>query len=148
MIIVVYHSQEFGNTKLMAEAVAEGVRSAGMEVKILNTNDVRVDIEEYRQARGAVFGSPDYFSYIAGGLKVFLDDWLIAKRNSPKDLTEKPFGLFFSHGGGGAVKTPLESLFDRMGTKIGDTVESKGKPEPEILEECKTLGKQIADSIR
>jgi flavorubredoxin len=33
-----HHSQEFGNTAPMAEAVAEGLREAGVEIDLLNTN--------------------------------------------------------------------------------------------------------------
>jgi multimeric flavodoxin WrbA len=30
--LILYHSQEFGNTAVMAEAFAEGLRTAGCEV--------------------------------------------------------------------------------------------------------------------
>ncbi|MFX0071276.1 MAG: flavodoxin domain-containing protein, partial [Candidatus Hermodarchaeota archaeon] len=39
--LVLYHSQQYGNTKKMAEAVAEGLRSEGCEVILHNTNDSR-----------------------------------------------------------------------------------------------------------
>jgi len=32
--LVLYHSQEFGNTAAMAEAVAEGIQDAGCEVHL------------------------------------------------------------------------------------------------------------------
>jgi len=34
-IIVIYHSQQDGNTKVLAEALAEGVREAGAEVDLI-----------------------------------------------------------------------------------------------------------------
>ena len=45
-IVIVYHSQEAGNTKAAAELLAEGIREAGdFEVALYNTNDGRVNPE-------------------------------------------------------------------------------------------------------
>ena len=143
--LVLYHSQEFGNTKAMAEAVAEGLGSAGAEVDLHNTNDSRFDVERYAAYDRAAVGSPDYYSYIAGGLKVFLDDFHIAAgKEGGGALKNKHYGLFYSHGGGGRVKGPLEDLFKRLGTKVGDTVESSGAPSDEVLAACRALGKALA----
>ncbi len=60
---------------MMAEAFAEGIQKAGGEATLHNTNHSRYNIEEYRQFDAVAIGSPDYFSYIAGTLKTFLDDW-------------------------------------------------------------------------
>ena len=109
----------------MAEALAQGARQNGAEVIMVNTNNQRLDIEDYRKVDAAAFGSPDYYSYIAGGLKVFLDDWYIANTADPTSLTGKPIALFYSHGGGGRVRQPLESVFKRLGEQAGQTVESK-----------------------
>lgn len=146
-ILVLYHSQQYGNTGAMAEAVADGAREAGAEVKMVNTDEQRLDIEEYRRVDGAAFGSPDYYSYIAGGLKVFLDDWYIAKQSDPTGLEGKPYVLFYSHGGGGAVSRPMESLFEQMGAKIGQTVGSAGRPGDATLTACKELGGQLARAV-
>jgi len=75
--LVLYHSQEFGNTQEMAEAVAQGLREAGCETKMFNTNEGRFDMTEFPQYDCVAFGSPDYFSYVAGGLKTFMDDHYI-----------------------------------------------------------------------
>lgn len=48
-VLVLYHSQEYGNTRAMAEAVAEGARQGGAEATLVNTNDVRMDIESVRR---------------------------------------------------------------------------------------------------
>ena len=143
-MLVLYHSQEHGNTAAMAVAVAAGAAAVGADVTLANTNEQRLDANEYRGFDVVAFGSPDYYSYIAGGLKVFLDDWYIAKQSDPEGLEGKRYGLFYSHGGGGAVRGPLEELFTRMGTKVGDTVESSGRPGEPTLEACRELGRQLA----
>jgi flavodoxin I len=146
-ILVLYHSQEYGNTAAMAAAVGEGARAAGAEVTLLNTNEGRLDIEQYRNFDAVAFGSPDYWGYIAGGLKVFVDDWYIARKLNRRGLESKPFGLFYSHGGGGSVRDPLEELFSRMGSKVGKTIVSYGKPNADVLKACRELGQQLAQAI-
>jgi flavorubredoxin len=145
-ILVLYHSQEYGNTAAMAQAIGEGARAAGADVTLVNTNEQRLDLEQYRDFDAVAFGSPDYWSYIAGGLKVFIDDWYIARKSSLRGLENKPYGLFYSHGGGGRVRGPLQELFGRMGWQIGETIESYGRPNRAVLEACRELGRKLADA--
>jgi len=147
LLLVLYHSQEHGNTAAMAEAVAEGARAAGADVTLVNTNEQRLDVEQYRGFDAVAFGSPDYYSYIAGGLKVFLDDWYIAQKSNSQGLKGKPYGLFYSHGGGGRARGPLEELFGRMGTQVGETVASRGRPNDDVLKACRELGRQLANAV-
>ena len=145
-VLVLYHSQEYGNTKKMAEAVAEGAETSGATVTLVNTNEERLDVDRYRNFDAVAFGSPDYFGYVAGGLKTFLDDWYIARKADPAGLSGKPVGLFFSHGGGGTARDPLEALYGRLGTQIGDTIESLGEPDASVLDACRALGGKLAEA--
>ena len=143
--LVLYHSQEHGNTAAMAEAVTEGLRDAGCEVDSFNTNDGRFDVTRFPQYDCVAFGSPDYYSYIAGGLKTFMDDHYIADvRDGLEGLREKPYVLFYSHGGGGRVKDVMERIFRRIGTLIGEPLGSRGKPDEQVLQACRALGKELA----
>jgi len=147
--LVLYHSQEFGNTKLMAEAVAEGLRSAGCETTLFNTNEGRYDVTQFPQYDCAAFGSPDYFSYVAGGLKTFMDDHYVQDvRKGLKGLKGKPYALFYSHGGGGDVREAMVDLFKRIGKQVGEPVESSGRPSRDVLEKCRALGKELAAVVR
>ena len=146
--LVLYHSQEFGNTAAMAEAVAVGLRDAGCEVDLFNTNEGRFDVTRFPQYDCVAFGSPDYYSYIAGGLKTFMDDhYIYDVRKGLKGLSENPYALFYSHGGGGRVKDAMQQIFSRVGTLIGKPVGSKGRPDQQILERCKALGKELAEAV-
>ncbi len=143
--LVFYHSQEFGNTGAMAEAVAEGLRSAGCEVDLHNTDDGRYDVTQFPQYDCVAFGSPDYYSYIAGGLKTFMDDHYIQDvRKGMQGLKEKPYVLFYSHGGGGRVLGAMQGIFKRVGTAVGEPVGAKGSPDQAALEKCRALGKELA----
>ena len=90
------------NTAAMTEAVAEGLRSASVEVDLFNTDQGRFDVTAFPEYDCAALGSPDYYGYVAGGLKTFIDDHYIHDvRKGLKGLRDKPYVLFFSHGGGG-----------------------------------------------
>ena len=146
--LVLYHSQEFGNTAAMAEAVAEGLRDAGCEVDSFNTNEGRYDVTQFPKYDCVAFGSPDYYSYIAGGLKTFMDDhYIYDVRKGLEGLRNKPYALFYSHGGGGRVKDTMERIFRRVGTLTGEPVASKGRPEPPVLEQCRALGSELAKAV-
>ena len=146
--LVLYHSQDFGNTGAMALAVADGLRDTGCEVDLFNTNDGRFDVTRFPQYDCVAFGSPDYYSYIAGGLKVFLDDHFIYDvRKGLKGMRGKPYVLFCSHGSGGKVKEVMPRLFNRIGTHIGEMVSCVRTPDEPTLARCKALGKELAQAV-
>jgi NAD(P)H dehydrogenase (quinone) len=143
--LVLYHSQQYGNTAKMAEAVAEGLRSGGCEVTLHNANDGRFPITDLPMYSCVAIGTPDYFSYMAGTLKTFMDDWYL-HRNEP-GYVGRPYAVFFSHGGGGRARGSL-SLFSRLGERMGDMVESNGTPSQKVLEECRRLGYKLTEATR
>ncbi len=148
-LLILFHSQEYGNTKAMAEAVAVGAQTAGAKVTMVNTNEQRIDINEFRKFDVVAFGTPDYYSYIAGGLKTFVDDLYITRKSNRQGLEDKPYGLFYSHGGGGRVREPFEKLFMMMkiGSKVGETIESYGSPDDSVLKSCHELGQQLVTNV-
>jgi flavorubredoxin len=146
--LVIYHSQEHGNTEAMARAVAEGLKEAGLQVVTLNTNQDRLDCTTYPSYACVAIGTPDYFSYLAGGLKMFLDDHYIEEQRGTQGLFNKPVALFYSHGGGGKVKQPLVSLFKRLGPIIAEPVESYLRPDAKVLEKCRKLGRDLAAATK
>lgn len=146
-ILVLYHSQQYGHLHTMAEAVAKGIQSAGAEATLFNTNFSRYNIEEYRQYDGIAIGSPDYFSYIAGTLKTFLDDWFLAKEREPEGLIHKPVALFLSYDQGGRARQALEMLFSRLGKQVGSIVECDGEPDRFVKAACRELGIKLVQAI-
>jgi len=147
--LVLYHSQEFGNTKAMAEVVAEGLRASGCDVTLFNTNEGRFDVTGFPQYDCVAFGSPDYYSYVAGGLKTFMDDHYVQDvRKGLKGLKGKPYALFYSHGGGGDVRDAMVDLFKRVGKQVGEPVGSHGKPDRDALEKCRALGRELAAAVK
>lgn len=145
-ILVIYHSQQFGNTKMLAEALADGVREAGADVELINTNEHRVTMKEFMSADAVALGTPDYFSYVAGTIKTLFDDiYLWDKAGQP--VKGKPAVLFLSHGGGGRVREPLNSFAQRFFTKVGKTAEFPRPINEEAKRACHELGKQLVVSL-
>jgi multimeric flavodoxin WrbA len=147
-ILVIYHSQQYGNTKILAEALADGVREAGAEVSLINTNERRVTLEEFLATDAVAIGTPDYFSYVAGTIKTFFDDIYLWDQ-AGKSVKEKPAVLFCSHGGGGGkVRQPLESFAHRFFQQIGETL-SSGRPiSEEARKNCRALGKKLVENLK
>ena len=145
-IIVIYHSQQYGNTKILAEALAEGVREAGAEVSLTNTNERRVTLEEFLATDAVAIGTPDYFSYVAGTIKTFFDDIYLWDQ-SGKPVKGNPAALFFSCGGGGKVKQPFESLIQRFFQQVGETVGCERPISNEAKEKCLALGKELVRAL-
>jgi len=146
-ILVIYHSQQSGNTKKMAELVAEGASEAGVEVELVNVNERRADMAAVEKADGLALGTPDYFTYMAGGLKQFFDDAMIAEWGGKK-IKGKPCVVFVTHGGGGGAAASVEKLAKALEFKqVGESLLSKGAPSGELLERSKALGKALADAL-
>ncbi|MBM3254853.1 MAG: flavodoxin family protein [Candidatus Omnitrophica bacterium] len=70
-VLVLYYTQS-GNTKKMAESVAEGIQKAGLEAVIKDVLDVKA--EELLKYEGIVIGSPTYYGSMSAQIKQLLDD--------------------------------------------------------------------------
>jgi NAD(P)H dehydrogenase (quinone) len=146
-VIVIYHSQQYGNTKMLAEALAKGAREAGAEVNLINTNERRVTLKEFLAADAVAIGTPDYFSYVAGTIKTLFDDIYLWDQ-SGESVKGKTAVLFCSHGsGGGKVKQPFESLAHRFFRQIGETVGSGRPISEEAKGKCHMLGKELVKDL-
>ncbi len=140
--LVLYHSVS-GNTEKMAKAVAEGY---GEGATLWDVNAKRFDMSKLHEYGALAVGTPDYFSYITGTLKTFMDDAYIADRGGVEGIKDKKVALFLNHGGGGKAQEPLETLFGRLGEVVGETISCKGDPSEEALAKCRELGKKLAAS--
>ena len=140
-VLVAYYSKT-GNTKKMAELVAEGARGAGAEVELVQAD--KADFANLAGYDGFALGSPDYFSYMAGQLKILYDEALAHKG----ELSERPAVCFVSHGGGGKAIESVERLTKAIGlAQVGKGVLCKGAPEGESAEGCRALGRQLVEAI-
>ena len=142
-VLVLYHSQEHGNTHAMAEAIAEGAKGAGADVTVLNTNEKRLDIDEYRKFDAVAFGTPDYYSYMAGQVKVFYDRVFHVRER----LKGKPGAVFITHGGGGKAMESMVKLSGSVNLELVDEgLSIKKSPSGEAEAACRDLGRKLAEA--
>jgi len=147
-VLVAYYSRG-GNTRAMAEAVAEGARSAGADVGLSPVDKVKVStLVDYS---GIVLGSPVYYGSMAAEVKRFLDESVALHGK----LEGKVGGAFASSAnlGGGTESTILHILGallihgmivqgSHSGAHYGAV--AIGKPDAKSLAECRELGKRVA----
>lgn len=147
-ILVVYHSQEKGNTHKAAKLVAKGCTGVpGVKVRLYNVYREKVSIRAVEGADGLALGSPDYFTYIAGNLKQFFDDLKIAEWAGRK-VTGKPCVCFLTHGGGGGGIHSLNYLAEHAGfTRVSRSLVCEGAPTGKAVERAKTLGRALAEAV-
>ncbi len=142
-VLIVYHSLG-GNTKKMAEAVAEGARSVtGTEVVVKTGLEAGVD--DLLGCDAVALGSPDYFGYIAGGLKDFLDRTYYPTQGK---VSGKAAAVFASAGGPpdkvlGVLRQALQWFkLDQVAEPVG----SSGGVSAGALDGCKQLGRALAEA--
>ena len=141
-VLVVYHSQQFGNTKKLAEEIARGILDAGGTAKLINTHERRVTLDDFLKVDAIALGTPDYYSYPAGMIKTFFDDLYLWDKEG-KPVKGKPAVLFMTHGGGGRAKQPFEALAERFFQLVGETA-TCGRPIDDTAKKsCFELGKEL-----
>ena len=92
-VLIAYFSLS-GNTKKMAEYIAEGVRFSGQQAIVRKISDIK-NFNDLNGHDGYIFGSPTYHRDMAEPMKTFL---FLAKK---ADLEGKPAGAFgsYTHSG-------------------------------------------------
>ncbi|HCU35819.1 MAG TPA: flavodoxin [Armatimonadetes bacterium] len=140
-VLVVYCSMS-GNTKAAAEAVAAGARDAGAEVAV--KTGFEAGPEDLLACDAVALGSYDAFSYMGGGLKDFLDR---AFYPTKEEVTDKPYGAFVTHGGGGRAIGSVESVAGSFKLrKMADSVLVKGSPDEAASAQLRALGAALAEA--
>jgi multimeric flavodoxin WrbA len=140
-ILIVYHSQT-GNTKRMAEAVAEG--AAGIEGTEVILRCARETVtEDLVLADGIAFGTPENFGTMSGMLKDLFDRTFYPTQDK---VFRKPYVVFVSAGndGSGALNAVERIALGYKFRKIYDPVIVQGKMTAEALEKCRELGAILA----
>jgi len=102
-ILVAYFSLT-GNTEMMAQYIAEGIRMSGQQAIVKKLADIKSH-EELAGYDGYIFGSPTFHQDMAEPMKTFL---FLAKKANLEGKLAGAFGSY-SHDGSAPVK-----VFDTM----------------------------------
>jgi len=139
--LVVYLSTS-GNTKAMAEAIANGIESKNIDVKAVSFYDVKP--EELNEAEAIAVGSSTFYYKILPPMEKFLNDTLVSA--NPKGKIGAAFG---SYGWSGEAPVIIAEKLREMGMTVVDPVlRILHKPTEKDLQECKRLGIDIAEKLK
>lgn len=139
-VLIVYHSLG-GNTRAAARAVAEGARSVeGTEVILKQASEATED--DLVSCAAIAVGSYDAFSYMAGALKDFFDRTYYPTMDK---VTDKPCGIFLTHGGGGKALDSMVKMCQTFKFKqVAEPVSVKGRPDAQAQAQLIALGAKLA----
>ena len=136
---VVYWSGT-GNTQMMAEKVAEGVRAAGAEADVYNCTEFSADLMDNYEA--VAFGCPSM-----GSEQLEDTEFEPVFTECEAKLSGKVIGLFGSYGWGDGqwMREWTERVTGEGATVVnGEGLICQETPDDAMIEECKNLGKALA----
>jgi NAD(P)H dehydrogenase (quinone) len=154
-ILVLYYSKG-GNTRRLAEAIAEGVNSVDdAEALVRSTDSVTQD--EFGAADGVVAGSPVYFGVMAADLKRVFEEFIGMRRKM-----EGKVGAAFATSGDptGGKETTMMSIISCLliygMVIVGDPMSAtghygtacSGAPDANSLDNSKKLGRRVAETAK
>ena len=147
--IVVYYSRS-GNTKKMAQVIAEGMNEAQLPTECKSVEKVKAD--ELRSYDAIVLGSPTYYGHMAGPLKELIDE-TVCFHGALDGKVGAAFSSAANIGGGnettvmGIIEAMLISGMIIQGDPAGDHYGpvSIGKPDKRVIEQCRHRGNRIAE---
>ena len=102
-VLIAYFSLS-GNTKKMAEYIAEGVRFSGQQAVVRNISEIK-NCNDLNGYDGYIFGSPTYHRDMAEPMKTFL---FLAKKAELEGKAAGAFGSYTHSGDAPAI------IFDTM----------------------------------
>ena len=150
--LVLYYSRS-GNTKQMAEIIAEGIKKEGIETVLKDVSDAKAD--ELLQYDVIVIGSPTYYGTMAAEIKKIFDESV----KFHGKLDGKIGGAFASSANiaGGNETTILDILNamlihgmiiqgDYQGDHYGPV--AIGAPDERSRKECLRYGSRIAKLLK
>lgn len=138
--LIVYNSTT-GNTKALAEAIAEGAKSLELDTEMMDAFDAKT--EDLLAADAIGFGVPTFNYHPARPILKLLDDL------SKIDVKGKVAVVFGSYGWSGQGAPVIAEKLREMGFKVLDPViRVKHKPSENELEGCVLLGKDVAMHLK
>jgi NAD(P)H dehydrogenase (quinone) len=147
--LVIYYSRS-GNTKQMAETIADAMKQAKLPTKCKSVDEVKVD--DLLSTDAIVVGSPTYYGRMAAPIAQLFDDSV-----SKHGKLDGKIGAAFSSSAniGGGNETTIVSIINMMlihgmtvqGDPQGDHYGpvSIGKPDDRVISQCRRRGQRIAE---
>jgi len=151
-ILILYYSKG-GNTRKVAERIAEGIESiSGVKALLKSTQEVKK--EDFVDSAGVIAGSPVYFGTMASDLKRVFDEYVVVRRKM-----ENKVGAAFATSGdpSGGKETTIISIIQCLliygMIVVGDPMEATGHygvacvgaPDERTSDNARKLGRRVAE---
>jgi NAD(P)H dehydrogenase (quinone) len=150
-VLILYFSKG-GNTRKLAEVIAQGVESVdGAKAVLKNTAEVTKD--DFANSAGVIAGSPVYFGVMAADLKRVFDEFVSVR----KKMEDKVGAAFATSGDPtGGKETTMMSIIQCFliygMIVVGDPMDATGHygtacvgpPDVSAIENGRKLGKRVA----
>jgi NAD(P)H dehydrogenase (quinone) len=151
-VLILYYSKG-GNTKKLADRIAEGVESvSGVKALLKSTQEVKK--EDFADSAGVIAGSPVYFGVMAWDLKRVFDEYVVIRKKM-----ENKVGAAFATSGdpSGGKETTIISIVQCLliygMIVVGDPMDATGHygvacvgaPDEKISENGRKLGRRVAE---
>jgi len=142
-VLILYYSGS-GNTKRMAKAIAEAMKSSAIDVTLEDAG--KFDISLLPKYDGIVLGSPTYFSNVAWQVKKVIDESIV--HYSGNKLKGKVAGIFTSAGTSRDGKDCLKMLEVALGFHHGmkvvqGIIRVDGEGDKEVEKRCQEYGERL-----
>ena len=139
-VVVVYLSTS-GNTKAMADAIVEGAVSRNVDAVSMNFHEA--NIEDLKSADAIAVGSSTFHYKMLPPMEKFIES--LSKLNA-KGKVGAAFG---SYGWSGEAPVMIAEKMRALGMNVIDPVlRIQYAPAEKDLEECKRLGKDLANKVK
>ncbi len=143
-VLIIYDTM-WGSTHTMAKSILDGIKAAGVEVKLINIRKIDLSgiITEVLEAPVIMVGSPTLNNGIFPSVSELLTH---LKGLRPKGKQAVAFG---SYGwGGGAVKA-MEKELEMAGFELIEPgLQIRYRPDEEGIAACRQLGERIAGFVQ
>jgi NAD(P)H dehydrogenase (quinone) len=150
--IVVYYSRT-GNTKEMAEIIAEAMNDAGLPTACKSVETVKPD--DLPDFDAVVLGSPCYYGQMAAPVKQLIDD-LVGRHGQLNGRVGAAFASSANTGGGSetTIMGIIEAMLiagmvvqgDPQGAHYGPL--SIGRPDEKTKQQCQRRGQRVAELVK
>ena len=151
-ILILYFSKG-GNTRKLAEAIAEGVAEVdGVQANLKNTDEITK--EDFVAASGVIAGSPVYFGVMAAQLKHIFDKF-VGVRKKMEGKVGAAFATSADPSGGKetTIMSIIQVLLIYGMAVVGDPMSATGHygvacvgvPDDKIKQNARKLGQRVAE---
>lgn len=145
-LLIVYHSQSGSTARLAQAALAGAQQESAVETRLCRACDA--DTDDLLWADAVLFGTPENFGYLSGGLTDFLARTFYPLQELGRGRSF-PYAVFVSAGndGRGAVRQLQRIVGGYPMQQVAEPVIVRGEVGAEGLARCEELGLTLAAGL-